>query len=138
MEQYFNAYFIINKLSVILSPYLKNQNMNRYLINNSYDNFMIITAYVSNEINKIEENKKKNKLLKKDIKTYKYFKCYGADKIINYKHREDSFIVFNISKQYSLELCEKYKQDCILWGEKNKFPILLDRFGNDLADIKIV
>jgi len=129
MQHYLDAVFVIDQLKVVLSPYSFNETFDGYLKSNGYANYAIITAFVSAQINNVGLNNELNELLERDINNHKYIKCYGADKVDNPKHVEQSFFIFDIKKKDAIALCKKYKQDCIVYGEVDFVPTLIDGKG---------
>lgn len=132
MEIYINSFFVIDEIGIVLRPYIVSKEMQLYLEHNNHLSYVIITAFDSANMEDGEKNNISNSFLENDIKDYKYIKCYGADSIVDYTHREESFLIFDMDKRTASYLCGKYRQDCVLYGEIHDVPRLIEEKGNDI------
>lgn len=96
-----------------------NNKLNQYMKKKNFKNWSFITAENPNSIKlSDDENSKKNEWLETILRKnrYQYMRGTGIPNNSEWQP-ENSFIIFNIGLNKSIELCKKFMQNAFVYGE---------------------
>lgn len=117
---YEKAIYRIEELNYNIKINDFNSILDKYLEDNKFDNWAIITAYnPMSELIPEEENIKANAELEEDIKHYQKLKSQGLDPLGKWPE-EKGYIIFDIDEEKAKEIGKKYKQRAIVYSNKNE------------------
>jgi hypothetical protein len=103
----------------------ENSALDTFLIKHKYTSWCLITAWNPFSIAQTKEvNETLNEQLKADLSDYIVYDGEGKDTLGDWPP-EVSFFVANISKEKTMELATKFKQNAVVYGEQNKTAELL-------------
>jgi hypothetical protein len=95
----------------------------KYLHMNNYKTFGFITSWNPKGIEvEYNMNIESTENLKKDLARYEYLPVAATSEKYS---KEDGFLIFNISREYIIELQNKYQQLAVVYGDENYAEIIL-------------
>lgn len=126
LEAYSKTNYQITNTELIINIGKQNKKLNTFLKLNTYDTWCFITAWnpLSSDGFTIEENNRFNNELFEDLSEYATYKGEGKDPTGVWAP-EESYFVCNISREKSIELGKKYKQNAIVFGKINDVAELI-------------
>lgn len=128
IELYSNAYYHIVELSVSIEINSNNPELDKYLSENNFNNWTIITAYNPQSVILSEKvNQGRNESLLEEIKKYHFLKTESASKENEEKWPiEHGYIVFDIDEELACNIGKIFNQRAIVFGYKNEGARIVD------------
>lgn len=128
IDLYSKAYYCIVELKIYININSNNPELDKYLADNSFNNWAIITAHnPQSKILSKEENQEKNRLLLEQIKNYSYLKTESSSKDTKDDWPiEVGYIIFNIDQESACNIGKHFDQRAIVIGEKDKEAKIID------------
>jgi hypothetical protein len=126
LEAYSKTNYHVFNPKLLINIGKQNLELNTFLKENNYETWCYITAWnpLSESNFTIEENASFNKRLSFDIKDYPNYLGEGKD-ADGIWPAEESYLVCKISREKSIELGKKYKQNALVFGTINKVAELI-------------
>ncbi|MEC5166738.1 hypothetical protein RCH18_002486 [Flavobacterium sp. PL11] len=126
LEAYSNTNYHVFNPKLLINIGKENIELNIFLKEKNYKSWCYITAWnpLSASNFTIEDNTTLNNQLLEDIKKYPNHIGEGKD-AEGIWPGEESYFVCNISKEKSIELGKKYKQNAIVFGTINEMAELI-------------